>query len=90
MNPLRDLMERIADLVGDVVIDPDEPIEGDMPALNEYEIEVLEMLAGKREGEWGAWVGACLESLEDFGLCTSGPNYQITEAGREIVAALEN
>lgn len=34
MNPLRELMERIADLVGDVVIGPDEPIEGDV-ALEE-------------------------------------------------------
>jgi hypothetical protein len=50
-----------------------------------HEIEVLRMLNGEREGEWGAWVGACLEFLEDAGLCTRGPNYQITDKGREAL-----
>lgn len=54
--------------------------------LTSHEIEVLEMLGGKREGQWGAWVSACLETLSGMGLCTRGPNYQITPAGR---AALE-
>lgn len=52
-----------------------------------FEIEVLEILAGEREGRWGAAIGAALEFLGDAGLCTRGPNYQITEAGR---AALKN
>lgn len=53
----------------------------------EHEIEVLRLLAGEpnRVGAWGAWVGACLEFLEDAGLCTPGPNYVITEAGRQAL-----
>ena len=54
--------------------------------ITEYEREVLEMLAGKREVEWGAWVAACLEFLSDAGLCTLGPNYRITNAGRAVLA----
>src|SRR5690606_594206 len=50
--------------------------------LTEHEIEVLAMLNGDRSGEWGSWVAACLEFLAEAGLCTRGPNYQITEAGR--------
>lgn len=50
------------------------------PTANE--IEVLEILAGEREGRWGAAIGAALEFLSEAGLCTRGPNYQITEAGR--------
>jgi hypothetical protein len=55
--------------------------------LNEHEVEVLEMLAGRREIAWGAWVGACLEHLQSAGYCTRGPNYRITPAGQ---AALED
>lgn len=47
-----------------------------------HEIEVLEMLDGRRPGEWGAWVGACLESLQAAGLCTRGASPCITPAGR--------
>jgi len=54
--------------------------------LTRFEVEVLEMLSGDREGVWGAWVGACLESLQGFGYCTAGPNYQITPAGRAALA----
>jgi hypothetical protein len=59
-----------------------------MDAINQYEIEVLEMLSGDREGdgEWGAWVGACLEFLSGAGLCTKGPAFQITPKGREELA----
>lgn len=53
--------------------------------LNHYEVEVLEMLAGKREGTWGAWVSACLEFLSSNGYCTRGPNYQITDKGRAAI-----
>jgi hypothetical protein len=56
--------------------------------LNSHEIEVLEMLSGQRKPEWGAWVGACLEFLSDRGLCTSGPNYQITDEGKRALASL--
>lgn len=55
--------------------------------LNSFEIEVLEMLAGKRDGQWGAWVGAVLGTLSGRGLCTRGPNYQITDSGRAAVEA---
>ena len=58
-------------------------------ALTPHEIEVLEMLAGEREGEWGAWVGACLEGLQGAGYCTGGPSYQITEVGRAVLATIK-
>lgn len=48
--------------------------------LNEYEIDVLRMLAGEIDGDWGAWVSECLESLVAKGL--AAPGYRITEAGR--------
>jgi len=51
-----------------------------------HEIEVLKMLNGDRPGEWGAWVGACLEFLQGAGLCTRGPEYKITDAGRRVLA----
>jgi hypothetical protein len=54
--------------------------------LNSHEIEVLEMLSGQRKPEWGAWVGACLEFLSGHGLCTGGPNYQITDEGKRTLA----
>lgn len=57
-------------------------------SLTEYEIKVLEMLAGERPGKWGAWVSACLEYLSGAGLCTRGPNYKITEAGRAKLAEI--
>jgi hypothetical protein len=53
---------------------------------NSHEIEVLKMLDGEREGEWGAWVGACLDCLEEAGMCTNGPRYLITEKGRVALA----
>lgn len=40
------------------------------------------MLAGARPTTWGAWVSECLESLAGMGLCTRGPHFQITPAGR--------
>lgn len=57
-----------------------------MSKLNEYEWEVLEIMDGRRQCQWGAWVSACLESLEGFGLVTPGPNYQLTDAGRAMLA----
>lgn len=56
--------------------------------LTSHEIEVLRMLASERQGEWGAWVSACLESLEGRGLCTRGPDYQITASGRDLIDRL--
>lgn len=53
---------------------------------NEYEIEVLKMLNGDRPGEWGAWVSACLGYLAGAGLCTHGPRYQITDAGKAALS----
>lgn len=50
--------------------------------LTEHEIDVLKMLDGQREFEWGAWVGACLEQLVGEGYCTRSMPYQITPAGR--------
>lgn len=57
------------------------------PDVTEHEYHVLEMLAGQRPGEWGAWVAACLEFLSEAGLCTHGPKYQITIAGRKALEA---
>lgn len=62
----------------------DEPVAV-VPTSHEY--EVLEMLNGDRKGEWGAWVGACLEFLSGAGLCTRGPQYQITDAGKQALKA---
>lgn len=58
------------------------------PELTSHDIEVLRMLNGERKPEWGAWVGACLEFLSGHGLCTRGPNYQITDAGKRALASL--
>lgn len=55
--------------------------------MTEHEWKVLELLAGKREGEWGACVGACLEFLQGRGYCTPGPTYTITPAGRAVLDA---
>lgn len=58
--------------------------------ITEHERKVLEMLDGRREGEWGSWVSACLEFLNEAGLCTRGPNYRITDKGRaELNKALD-
>jgi hypothetical protein len=57
--------------------------------LTEHEIEVLKMMGGRREGEWGARVGVCLEFLAGHGLCTRGPNYQLTDEGKRVLATLE-
>lgn len=54
--------------------------------LTSHEIEVLRMLAGEIPATWGAWVAACLEYLSGVGLCTRGPNYQITDSGRVWLA----
>jgi hypothetical protein len=55
--------------------------------LTPHEYEVLEMMNGERPGEWGAWVGACLEFLQEGGYCTRGPSYQITDKGRVALRA---
>lgn len=55
--------------------------------LNKYEWEVLEMIAGERPGEWGAWVGACIETLQGMDYCTPGPEWKATDAGRAALAA---
>ncbi|PSJ60807.1 hypothetical protein [Pseudaminobacter soli (ex Li et al. 2025)] len=58
-----------------------------MPKLCEYEIEVLRMMDGGPELPWGAAMSAALEFLADRGLCTRGPNYRITPAGRAALQA---
>lgn len=57
--------------------------------LTTHEIEVLRMLNGEREGEWGAMVGACLEFLSGGGYCTRRPHYKITDKGREALRVIE-
>lgn len=56
----------------------------DMPTAPE--VEVLRMLNGDSNGEWGAWVAACLEWLSGHGYCTDSPNYQITDKGKQFLA----
>ena len=55
-------------------------------SLTEHEIEVLEMLAGKREWENGAWVNACLGFLRGSGYAAGMP-YKITDKGRAFIEA---
>jgi len=60
-----------------------------MAKLTEAEREVLEMVAGARAWvSWGAWLGACLDSLKDSGLITTyvGTMPRITEAGRAALS----
>ena len=53
--------------------------------LNEYEIEVLRMFNGEIEIPWGAWVGACIESLQGMGYITRGMTITITDKGKEYL-----
>jgi len=53
-----------------------------------HEVEVLRMLNGEVDFPWGAWVGACLEFLSGSGYCTRGPNYQITDKGKDYLKTL--
>lgn len=55
--------------------------------LTKHELRVLQMLAGECPGEWGAWVSEVLEDLESLGLCTQGPNCQITDRGLDALRA---
>lgn len=51
--------------------------------LTSHEIEVLQMLAGEREVESGAWVNACFEFLQEFEYCTRIGT--VTDKGREFL-----
>ena len=53
--------------------------------LTEHEIRVLKMADGSEPFVWGAWVGACLGFLAGGGYLTRGPNYNITQKGREFL-----
>lgn len=57
-----------------------------------HEIEVLQMVAGERPwAPWGAWIGACMEFLQEGGYLTCGPTLtaRITAKGLEVLAALK-
>lgn len=56
-----------------------------MDDLTSHERKALEILNGDRPAVWGAWVSACLEVLAGAGLCTRGPRYSITEAGKQAL-----
>ena len=57
--------------------------------LSAYEVEVLAMLDGSGpELPWGAAMGSALEFLREDGLCTRGPHYQITGAGKMTLERL--
>lgn len=55
--------------------------------LTRHEADVLEMLLQRRPGEWGAWVGVCLESLKGAGYVSRDMPYLVTEAGRAALDA---
>jgi len=60
-----------------------------MRKLTIFEREVLEMVAEIRPWTgWGAWLGACLDSLYGSGLITAyvGATPRLTEAGRSALA----
>ena len=58
--------------------------EADYSKINSHEWEVLEMLNGYREPEWGAWVSACLEFLKGSGYAAG--LYHITDKGKAALA----
>jgi len=56
--------------------------------LTNHEIEMLEILAGKKELPfWGAWVTATCEVLKARGYATG--TYRITEKGKDFLAQME-
>ena len=52
-----------------------------MNDLTKYEIETLEMLAGRREEKRGTVMSMCLDYLRGRGYCAPGPNHTIISAG---------
>lgn len=50
--------------------------------LTENEVRAMEVLAGDREEPWGAWLGACIEFLQEAGLVTRGANWELTPMGQ--------
>ena len=52
-----------------------------MAGLTKYEIETLEMLAGRREEKRGAMVLMCLDTLRRHGYCTPGPDGPVANSG---------
>ena len=61
-----------------------------MAKLTTFEREVLEMVAETRPwAGWGAWLGACLDSLYGSGLITAyvAATLRLTEAGRLALAS---
>jgi hypothetical protein len=63
-----------------------------MADLNRFEIEVLEMVDGKRPQEWGAWVAVCLEHLKHHGFITEyvGAKPELTASGRAALKEAVN
>lgn len=57
-------------------------------ALSGHEIRVLWMMDGGPKVNWGAAMSESCEYLAGRGLCTRGPNFQITAAGREALATI--
>lgn len=55
-----------------------------MGKLTGPEVEVIEMIDGKRPPEWGAWVAACLEYMRGAGYITDyvGAKPTVTARGR--------
>lgn len=55
-------------------------------SLSGYEIRVLWMMDGGPELNWGAAMSVACEHLAGRGLCTYGPNFRITDVGRQALA----
>lgn len=80
---MADLEARIARLEATESADKD-------TRLNGYEIRILWMMDGGPELPWGGAMGVACEYLAGRGFCTRGPNFHITDAGRQALAAIKS
>lgn len=55
---------------------------------NEHELKVLRMLNNDIPMEYGSWVNACFEFLQEMGLCTRFG--KITEEGQKCLVQLKS
>jgi hypothetical protein len=56
------------------------------PELTNHELKILREIAGLEPvSEWGAWVGACLESLAENGYITRKFGGKLTVKGHRIL-----
>lgn len=61
-------------------------ISSSIVELTPHELDLLEELEGLRDpSPWGAWIGVCLEFLQEFGCATRSGG--ITEKGKKVLYA---